>query len=268
MAIMKAFEVREGLFQMRESGRILIKTIPISVIQFDEGYYRKVDKKHVKKLVEKFDEASMDDPRVNVRANGDIFCFSGRHRIEAAKILGLKEIQVIEHIGLTREREIENYKSADVMQKAHAKRDNYKAELSYNERYKTLNKIVEAEKFTICGNNGHVKLDAVKLFTDMLKDANFEKYLPSALEIVRQVWRGEKRKVIISGVYNFLKVAMGKQNFGIETMKKQLRKFQITPKFVIDTAKGLGQSVSAVLCDLYNKEVTDPKQRLNAIDFR
>ena len=96
-------EVREaggapiGSYREPLSGKaLLLAVLPISAVQ-PTPFQRDLSPTHTKRLAQKIDESgSFLDPLIVVRgADGSLWTPNGRHRLAAAKVLGLKQITVL-----------------------------------------------------------------------------------------------------------------------------------------------------------------------------
>ena len=98
-----AAQVRErggapvGAYREPLSGRtVLVAALPLSAVQ-PTPFQRDLSPTHTKRLAQKIDEAgAFLDPIIVVRGEDGEFCTpNGRHRLAAAKVLGLKQITAL-----------------------------------------------------------------------------------------------------------------------------------------------------------------------------
>ena len=86
-----------GAYHEPLSGRpVLIASIPIKAVQ-PTPFQRDLSPTHTKRLAEKIDEAgSFLDPLIVVRGeDGKLWTPNGRHRLAAAKVLGLQQVTAL-----------------------------------------------------------------------------------------------------------------------------------------------------------------------------
>ena len=86
-----------GAYHEPLSGRpILLASLPLSAVE-PTPFQRDLSPTHVKRLAQKIDEAgSFLDPLIVVRGeDGQLWTPNGRHRLAAAKVLGLKQITAL-----------------------------------------------------------------------------------------------------------------------------------------------------------------------------
>lgn len=72
------------LRQMKKNNDFHIENIVASEICVDPSYMQNISKKHVKRLIDHWDDKLVAPPKVSKR-NGKYFVFDGQHTIEAIK---------------------------------------------------------------------------------------------------------------------------------------------------------------------------------------
>lgn len=95
--ILKAGGVAIGGYREPFSGRpILLATLPIAAVT-PTPFQRDLSPTHTKRLAQKIEESrSFLDPIITVRgADGKLWTPNGRHRLAAAKVLGLKQVTAL-----------------------------------------------------------------------------------------------------------------------------------------------------------------------------
>ena len=70
--------------KMTKNNNCYLKKIVVSKIHVDPTYMQGISKKHVKRIVENWDDRLMNTPRVSKR-NDKYYVFDGQHTIEAIK---------------------------------------------------------------------------------------------------------------------------------------------------------------------------------------
>ncbi len=89
--------VAVGAYREPLSGRsIVLATLPVNAVQ-PTPFQRDLSPTHTKRLAQKIDESgSFLDPLIVVRgANGQLWTPNGRHRLAAAKVLGLRQVTAL-----------------------------------------------------------------------------------------------------------------------------------------------------------------------------
>jgi len=97
MDVQKAGGAAIGAYREPLSGRaLLLATVPIKMVQ-PTPFQRDLSPTHTKRLAAKIGEAgAFLDPLIVVRgADGRLWTPNGRHRLAAAKVLGLKQITIL-----------------------------------------------------------------------------------------------------------------------------------------------------------------------------
>lgn len=114
-----------------------LRNLNVNELQTDMSYQSPVKEVQVKRIVNNFDEASIDSIVVNRRDNGYYYIIDGQHRVQALKELGIGTVPAKVHEGLTVTEEAKLYKnintrptkSPNSMAKASLKQGDENAEL-------------------------------------------------------------------------------------------------------------------------------------------
>lgn len=85
-----------------------IMRLPIKMLNVDL-YQKKLRKRVIDKIVEKFDPVALGLIHVSLRNDGSYWIFDGQHRVEALKALGQEHVDCVVFTGLTKEQEASGF---------------------------------------------------------------------------------------------------------------------------------------------------------------
>lgn len=140
--------------------------VSIENLNFDTHYQRGISEMKVREIVRKFDIGVIGALIVSVREDGKYYVIDGQHRIQAMKLLNIKEIMCVVHHGISIAEEALMFSKCNTTRKSPSALDNYKALLvaSDNETI-LLNNAVEESGYSVDFHNQPVKADGNNKYT-------------------------------------------------------------------------------------------------------
>ncbi|MGV8123108.1 MAG: DUF6551 family protein [Candidatus Xenobiia bacterium LiM19] len=248
---------------MAKKGLSHLMKVKISDIFFDD-YYRNEDTRHTKNLTDNYKEGVWDYPRLNHRDNRH-YCYSGRHRIAAAKSIGEEEVECIVFEGQTKEWEIDQYRAADIFRKRHTQKDDFKAALVTGDKDALfINEIASGYGFSVLGGSGKSRIGCIGALKKIVNSPGGEDLFRDILNVV-MVWHGKQGSLyeaMIKGMGKFLVIAQKQHIFNIGHLKEKI--ISIDPKEILDNAKIM--PIVEQLAKIYNEGLSLSKQ-LNRKNF-
>jgi hypothetical protein len=210
------------------------KRVPTDSLYVDDRYQRSVDGARVKRMAAKFDEALVGALEVSQRnGNGSYAVFDGQHRLEAAKLAGLKTVPCLIHKGLKPEEEADLFVTLQRQRKTISPVDRFRARVFMAEPTALMiEEIVEACGYEISASPKNDGIRAVHALERVFKRGN----LHETLTLVRELWGGDERSTdggLLEGV------SVVEQGYGhrlTDAVKDKLR--AVAPIVIIRRATG------------------------------
>lgn len=230
--------------QNSQNGKVLTPVFyPLKVEELHLApYQREIRQSRVKSYADKYNPNIFGIILVSHR-DGEYYIVDGQHRVEVAKLLGIKTVwcQVLE--GLTYEQESEHfYQINDSKSRLNA---NHKFHSKVEAKDTEALEIVQALKkyrfvYSKEGNEyGDNIINAVGTLQQIYKNSG-EDGLSLILEILRKAWNGDHSSLkaeIIKGLYTFVSNYTYDKNFLIQVLESY------TPKGVSDRARAYTNNI-------------------------
>jgi len=166
------------------------KNLPVADIKIDSSYQRNISASLVKEGVENFQEDLFLPINVNIRPNGDYYCYDGGNRLAMARALGRTTIDAIVVEGNSPRWEAHQFRELNRRRNKPQPIDDFKAAVREGDTVALgVKKVVEKHGFEITYNGQHDGLQlqcVVTLCTTYVKHG--PGLLSSVFDIVAKAW--------------------------------------------------------------------------------
>lgn len=193
------------------------RRIETAKIVADVRYQRPVEEHRVQKIADNFDETLFGVLEVS-RRNGKCAVFDGQHRLEAARLLGMKDVPCLVHDGLAPEQEAELFVRLQRERKNINPRDRFKARLFFGDPVAIdIDRIATEAGWEIKPNAADAKTDVWRIRAVSALERVYNQHgaqrLTETLRTLHGWWAGDKKAtdgMLIEGMALFLRLYEGK----------------------------------------------------------
>ena len=134
-------------------GGKVFAVVALDELHIDESYQRALQN-HVKIIARDWNPTKCDPLKINFREDGNFYVWDGQHRLEAAKLRGIKYLLCDITVGLTQEQEAELFGCQGVGIKKPDPYDIFKANVCASERIDTEIKVICDKYGLVVNRNG------------------------------------------------------------------------------------------------------------------
>lgn len=213
------------------------KRVPVESLYVDDRYQRPVDESRIKRMAAHFDEALVGALEVSQRnGTGSYAVFDGQHRLEAAKLAGLKNIPCLIHKGLVPEEEATLFVALQRQRKTINPIDRFRARVFTNDETALMvEEIAEACGYQIADSRrpgSHNALRAIGAVERIYRRGN----LAETLTLARDLWEGDDKSTDGALLEGLSVVEQGYGQRLDDAAKKRLR--EVAPVVILRRAMG------------------------------
>lgn len=238
-----------------------LRNVNVNDLQTDMSYQSPVRAGQVKKIVNNFDEKSIDSVVVNLREDGHYYIVDGQHRVTALKQLGFTTVSAKVHAGLSLEDEAKLYHDIN-SRPTKTPNSMAKAKMAHGDALAdAIDMAVESAGMHIDYEVNHKSIGHISAYRSL--ESIYKKYgrngLEETLSFIKRVFgnhNGYFKGFFIEGVAKFLSTYYEEINF--KTLEQKLQKQGFSnllseinkqrPNF-----KSKREAVPFVITDIYNK---------------
>lgn len=192
--------------------------IPLDELHIDESYQRPLQN-HVKIIARDWNPTKCDPLKVNYRADGKLYVWDGFHRLEAAKLRGIKYLLCDITVGLTQSQEAELFGCQGVGIKKPDPYAIFKANVCAGEEIDTAIKgICDSYGLLVNRNKKAGNLSCLTLAREIFQKGNEEReYFEWVLELLHNAKWNEFAQShchrVVNALYEIRKVSGDKNEF-------------------------------------------------------
>lgn len=169
-------------------GGKIFAVVALDELHIDESYQRSLQN-HVKIIARDWNPTKCDPLKINFREDGNFYVWDGQHRLEAAKLRGIKYLLCDITVGLTQEQEAELFGCQGVGIKKPDPYDIFKANVCAGEEIDTaIKKMCDDYDLLVNRNNKKAgNLSCLTLARDIFKRGEEDrKYFEWVLELLHK----------------------------------------------------------------------------------
>ena len=178
-----ALNILVGAFPV---GGKVFAVVALDELHIDESYQRSLQN-HVKIIARDWNPTKCDPLKINFREDGNFYVWDGQHRLEAARLRGIKYLLCDITVGLTQEQEAELFGCQGIGIKKPDPYDIFKANVCAGEEIDTAIKDM-CDIYDLVVNRNNKKagnLSCLTLVRDIFKKGD-EKYFDWVLELLHK----------------------------------------------------------------------------------
>lgn len=167
-------------------GGKVFAVVALDELHIDESYQRPLQN-HVKIIARDWNSTKCDPLKINFREDGNLYVWDGQHRLEAARLRGIKYLLCDITVGLTQEQEAELFGCQGMGIKKPDPYDIFKANVCAGEEIDTAIKDM-CDIYDLVVNRNNKKagnLSCLTLVRDIFKKGD-EKYFDWVLELLHK----------------------------------------------------------------------------------
>lgn len=218
---------KDNLESRRSALNTLVGAIPVggkvfAIVSLDELHiddsYQRSLQGHVKTIAKNWNSTKCDPLKINFREDGKFYVWDGQHRLEAAKMRGIKYLLCDIVVGLTQAQEAELFGCQGVGIKKPDPYDIFKANVCSGEETDTAIKEICDKYDLLVNRNGKTagNLSCLTLVIEILAKGE-EKYFEWVLELLHKAKWNEFPQShchrVINSLYEIRKISDDKSEF-------------------------------------------------------
>ena len=198
-------------------GGKVFAVVALDELHIDESYQRTLQN-HVKIIARDWNPTKCDPLKINFREDGNLYVWDGQHRLEAARLRGIKYLLCDITVGLTQEQEAELFGCQGMGIKKPDPYDIFKANVCAGEEVDTAIKDM-CDIYDLVVNRNNKKagnLSCLTLVRDIFKKGD-EKYFDWVLELLHKARWNEFPQShchrVVNSLYEIRKASEEKNEF-------------------------------------------------------
>lgn len=224
-------------------GGKIFAVVSLDELHIDESYQRSLQN-HVKIIARDWNPTKCDPLKINFREDGNFYVWDGQHRLEAARLRGIKYLLCDITVGLTQEQEAELFGCQGVGIKKPDPYGIFKANVCAGEEIDTAIKAM-CDKYDLLVNRNNKRagnLSCLTLARDIFRRGNQDReYFEWVLELLhRAKWNEFSQSHchrVINALYEIRKVSDNEQGFIQRKLISYLKKTSPDELLINSTVK-------------------------------